>query len=62
MVTENGLKVAEGHSDVVLAIDCLDEGIDVPSAKMAFILIVQQMKSNIFNTGRVLRNLMILKK
>jgi len=49
-------KFAEGHSDVVLAIDCLDEGIDVPSAKMAFILSsTTNEKQYIQRRGRVLR-------
>ena len=47
---------SKGDADVVLAIDCLDEGIDVPSAKMAFILSsTSNEKQYIQRRGRVLR-------
>ena len=47
---------SKGDADVVLAIDCLDEGIDVPSAKMAFILSsTTNEKQYIQRRGRVLR-------
>ncbi len=47
---------AEGRIDILLAIDCLDEGVDIPAAKQAFILASSgNPKEFIQRRGRIMR-------
>tara|TARA_Y100000590_G_scaffold222936_1_gene252230 strand:+ start:1494 stop:3590 length:2097 start_codon:yes stop_codon:yes gene_type:complete len=49
--------IEEGYLDTVVAINCLDEGIDIPSTKTAFLLSSSSNpKQFIQRRGRVLRN------
>jgi superfamily II DNA or RNA helicase len=48
---------ARGQLDVLLAIDCLDEGVDIPSAEMGIILASSgNSKEFIQRRGRLMRN------
>jgi superfamily II DNA or RNA helicase len=48
---------ARGELDVLLAIDCLDEGVDIPSARMGIILASSgNSKEFIQRRGRLMRN------
>lgn len=47
---------AEGRIDILLAIDCLDEGVDIPAAKQAYILASSgNPKEFIQRRGRIMR-------